>query len=81
MANGYTSYRSTGLNYEPKYHLRYQLDPLDLYVRHTSPIFNFGMKYILPLVEPTRYDKMLQRFANYKELWPAGQNGRVPAVP
>ncbi len=71
MANGYQNYRSTGLNYEPKFHLRYLLDPLDLYVKHTSTIFNFGLKYILPLVEPTRYDKILPRFANYSELWPA----------
>ena len=70
MANGYKTYRSTGLNYDPKYRLRYLLDPLDLYVKHTSPIFNFMLNYILPLVEPTRYDKILPRFANYKELWP-----------
>jgi hypothetical protein len=70
MANGYRCYRNTGLNYEPKLHLRYLLDPLDLYVRHTSPIFNFALKYILPLVEPTRYDKMLKRFSNYEELRP-----------
>jgi len=68
MENGYTCYRNTGLNYEPKLHLRNLLDPLDLYVRHTSPLFNFGLKYILPLVEPTRYDKMLKRFPNYNEL-------------
>jgi hypothetical protein len=70
MANGYKTYRSTGLNYDPKYRLRYLLDPLDLYVKHTSPVFNFMLNYILPLVEPTRYDKILPRFANYKELWP-----------
>jgi hypothetical protein len=66
----YQSYRGTGLNYEPKLNLRYLLDPLDLYVKHTSPAFNFGLKYILPLVEPTRYDKTLKRFPNYDELWP-----------
>ncbi len=70
ITNGYHCYRNTGLNYEPKFHLRYLLDPIDLYVKHTSPIFNFALKYILPLVEPTRYDKNLKRFANYKELWP-----------
>lgn len=71
MMNGYRCYRNTGLNYEPKLHLRYLLDPLDLYVRHTSPIINLALKYILPLVEPTRYDKTLMRFPNYKELWPS----------
>lgn len=70
IANGYKCYRSTGLNYEPKFHLRYLLDPLDLYVKHTSPIVNFALKHILPLMEPTRYDKNLKRFSNYAELWP-----------
>ncbi len=69
IANGYKTFRSTGLNYEPKYHLRYLLDPLDLYVRHTSKTVNFALKYILPLVEPTRYDKPLRWFPNYNELW------------
>jgi hypothetical protein len=69
MAQGYKSYRNTALNYEPKLHLRNLLDPLDLYVKHTSPIANFILKYVLPLVEPTRYDKILRRFPNYNELW------------
>jgi hypothetical protein len=71
MANGYQCYRNTGLNYEPKLRLRYLLDPLDLYVKHTSQSFNFALKYILPLIEPTRYDKTLMRFPNYKELRPS----------
>jgi hypothetical protein len=70
IENGYEFFRGTGLNYEPKLHLRYLLDPLDLYVKHTSPIFNFALRYILPLVEPTRSDKILPRFANYEDLWP-----------
>ena len=68
ISNGYTWYRSTGLNYEPKYRMRYLLDPLDLYVKHVSPTLNFALKCILPFVEPTRYDKSLKRFPNYKDL-------------
>ncbi len=34
IANGYTEFRSSGLNYDPKLHLRHLLDPTDLYVRH-----------------------------------------------
>jgi hypothetical protein len=68
IANGFSCYRSTGLNYDPKYRMRYSLDPLDLYVRHVSGPFNFALKRILPLVEPTRYDQSLKRFANYNEL-------------
>jgi predicted N-acyltransferase len=40
IANGYKSFRSSGLNYDPKLHLRSRLDPIDLYVRHTSPWVN-----------------------------------------
>ena len=69
IANGYKRYLSTGLNYDPKLHLRFQLSPLDLYVRHTSRIINVALTWMLPLLEPTRYDKTLTRFSNYAELW------------
>ena len=68
MANGYKWFRSGGLNYDPKLHLRHLLDPVDLYVRHTSPICNAALKRALPLLEPTRYDKTLRKFSNYHEL-------------
>jgi len=69
IANGYQWYCSTGLNYEPKYHLRHKLDPLDLYVKHTSSVFNFILKAALSFLEPVRYDQMLRRFSNYKDLY------------
>lgn len=69
IANGYKWLRSSGLNYDPKLHLRHKLDPVDLYVRHTSPLLNALLKRILPLIEPTRYDPILKKFANYEELW------------
>jgi hypothetical protein len=68
LANGYQWYCSTGLNYEPKFHLKHELDPLDLYIKHTNPIFNFVLKRALPYLEPTRSDKVLQRFSNYSDL-------------
>ncbi len=68
MANGYKWYRSNGLNYDPKLHLRMQLDPLDLYVRHRWSIANAVMKIVLPWLEPTRHDKHLKKFPNYHEL-------------
>jgi len=68
IANGYTWFRSSGLNYDPKLHLRHSLDPIDLYVRHTSEPINAAMKRLLPLIEPTRYDKTLAKFGNYHEL-------------
>jgi hypothetical protein len=69
MANGYKWFRSSALNYDPKLHLRHLLDPIDLYVRHASPVANAIMKRVLPLIEPTRYDPILKKFSNYDELW------------
>jgi predicted N-acyltransferase len=69
IANGYTCFRSSGLNYDPKLHLRHKLDPIDLYVRHTSPVANWFLKRALPLMEPTRNDPALRMFPNFHELW------------
>jgi predicted N-acyltransferase len=68
IANDYQWYCSTSLNYEPKFRFRHILDPLDLYVRHRSPIANFVMKRVLRYLEPTHNDPMLPRFPNYKDL-------------
>jgi predicted N-acyltransferase len=69
MENGYKWFRSSGLNYDPKYHLRAMLDPIDLYVRHTSNIANAVMRRVLPLIEPTRGDPTLKKFTNHADLW------------
>ena len=69
MANGCKWFRSSGLNYDPKLHMRHRLDPLDLYVRHTSTLVNALLKRVLPLLEPTRRDKTLRKFANFAEIW------------
>jgi hypothetical protein len=80
IANGYKWFHSSALNYDPKLHLRYKLDPIDLYVRHTSPILNAVFARILPWLEPTRYDKTLKQFANYHELWAPAEGKRRPLV-
>jgi hypothetical protein len=69
ITNGYKEFRSSGLNYDPKLHFRHLLDPIDLYVRHTSRIMNSALKLLLPFLDPTKYDETLPKFANYKELW------------
>ena len=69
MAKGFKWLRSSPLNYDPKLHLRHRLDPIDLYVRHTSALPNALLKWILPLIEPTRFDLTLKKFSNYDELW------------
>jgi hypothetical protein len=69
IENKYHTYYSAPLNYEPKYHLRHDLVPLDLYVRTAwdwpNPIF----KAVVPYLEPTRYDPMIRKFGNAHELW------------
>jgi hypothetical protein len=65
---GFVWLRSSGLNYDPKLHFRHRLDPIDLYVRHRSPVINRLLKRVLPWIEPTRHDPVLKRFPNYGEL-------------
>jgi hypothetical protein len=69
ISKGYKWFRSSGLNYDPKLHMRHQLDPLDLYVRHTSALPNAIFRLALPWIVPVRYDAILKLFPNYKELW------------
>lgn len=69
IENGFTSLISSGLNYAPKLQMRHILEPLDLYVRHTSPVANAALKRVLPWLEPTRHDKVLKQFPNFAELW------------
>lgn len=68
IGQGLRAYYSTPLNYDPKLHLRFDLEPLDLYVRHVRGFFNVFFRRLAPLLEPTRYDKLLPRFRNYPDL-------------
>jgi len=69
ISKGYKWFRSSGLNYDPKLHMRHRLDPIDLYVRHTSILANAIFRLALPWIVPVRYDATLKLFANYKDLW------------
>ncbi len=69
IENKFHTYYSAPLNYEPKYHLRHDLVPLDLYVRASSDWINPLVRMIVPYLEPTRYDPMIRKFANAHELW------------
>jgi len=62
-------YYSTPLNYDPKLRLRFDLEPLDLYVSHTSPLLRPIFRRILPLLEPTKHDPTLKQFRNHSDLW------------
>lgn len=69
IAHGYKWFRSSALNYDPKLHMRHVLDPIDLYVRHVSPLANAVLKIALPWIEPTRSEPTLKKFRNHHELW------------
>ncbi len=68
IRNRVRQYYSGPLNYSPKLHLKLALAPLDLYVRHVNPLINSVLPWILPFLEPTRYDESLPKFPNYREL-------------
>ena len=69
LENGIHTYHSAPLNYDPKYHFRMELEPLDLYVRAPNAWLNLIFKRVLPLLEPTRYDPVIRKFSNANELW------------
>jgi hypothetical protein len=69
LKNGIKTYHSAPLNYDPKYHFRMELEPLDLYVRAPNGLLNPIFKRLLPLLEPTRYDPIIRKFSNANELW------------
>ena len=69
IGQGLKHYYSTPLNYDPKLHLKFDLDPLDLYVCHPSRFINPVFRRLLPWLEPTRYDPLLRKFHNSDVLW------------
>jgi hypothetical protein len=69
IANGFKAIASTGLSYEPKLHMHHRLMPLDLYVRHMSPLANLILRPLLRLLEPAKGEPVLKRFPNYDELY------------
>jgi predicted N-acyltransferase len=68
IEQGLSSYYSTPLNYDPKLRLRFELAPLDLYVRHASRWLNPVFRRIVPWLGPTRYDRFLPHFPNAADL-------------
>lgn len=68
IRNGVTQYWTAPLNYGPKLDLKMRLAPLDLYVRHVSPLFNPVARRVIPAFGPTRGEKTLPRFENFSDL-------------
>ena len=68
LDNGMKRYYTAPLNYDPKFHLRMELAPLDLYAWHTSRLINPIFKIAIRYLQPARHDKTIQKFPNAHEL-------------
>jgi len=68
LDNGLKRYYTAPLNYDPKFHLRMELAPLDLYAWHTSRLINPIFKIALRWLQPVRHDKTIKKFPNFHEL-------------
>ncbi len=66
LANGLRRYASAPFDYDPKLRLRLQLQPVDIYAKHTSLWLNPLIKVFARLFEPARTDPMLRR---HLHLW------------
>jgi hypothetical protein len=62
------TYYTGPLNYDPKFHLKLHLAPLDLYARHRSPLINPVFKFAMKFLQPVRHDPVISRFENAHEL-------------
>ena len=61
LRQGYRCYRTSPFNYDPKVHLRLEIEPVDLFVRHRSRVFNFLLRHVAPRFAPARSDPVLRR--------------------
>ncbi|HEY1770242.1 MAG TPA: GNAT family N-acetyltransferase [Chthoniobacterales bacterium] len=61
LDHGCRHYRTSPFNYESKLRLRLQLEPVDLFVRHSSVLVNFALKKLAPFFAPARSDPALRR--------------------
>ncbi len=68
LKSGLKTYYTGPLNYHPKLHLRLELAPLDLYVRHVSPFLNPFFGWAMNFLQPARYDPSIRKFPNANEL-------------
>ena len=67
LSHGLRRYASAPFNYDPKLHLRLELQPVDIYVKHTSRILNPLVKTFAPAFEPARSDPTLRRHLHLLE--------------
>ncbi len=61
LANGLRRYATAPFSYDPKLRLRLEAQPVDVYVKHTSPWLNPFIKLFARILEPARNDPILRR--------------------
>lgn len=71
LSQGIKSYCSTPLSYDPKFHLGFDLAPLDLYFALPWPWMNVLAQPFMRYMSPTRAEPVLASFANASEMEPA----------
>ena len=67
LSHGLRRYASAPFNYDPKLHLRLELQPVDIYVKHISHMLNPLVKAFAPAFEPARSDPTLRRHLHLLE--------------
>jgi hypothetical protein len=65
LDQGLKEYHCAPFNYDPKSHLHLQLIPVDLYVRHTSPVINAVLKRVAPHFAPAKSDPALRNYPQH----------------
>jgi Acetyltransferase (GNAT) domain len=70
LAQGLKTYHSTPLNYDPKFHLDFALEPLDLYFALPWPWLNAIAHPIMRRMGPAAAEPILARFPNAKSMEP-----------
>jgi hypothetical protein len=68
IKNGVRTYYTAPLNYDPKLHLRLELAPLDLYIRHTSRFINPAFRLAMGFLQPARHHPILKKFPNWDQI-------------
>ena len=62
LKNHLRFYETAPFNYEVKLHLRLRPVPLDLYIRHRSPVINLLLKFVAPFFAPAKSDPALRKY-------------------
>ena len=75
LKQGLKTYHSTPLNYDPKFHLDFELEPLDLYFALPWPWLNSIAHPIMRRMGPVAAEPILARFPNAKSMEPQKKDG------